>query len=168
MVHNKSGFTLLEVVISLAVLSILVATFMPILGWLMTRSKATMYDTQAGLILQEGMEVSYNVMVGSWDEDWSVYPEGKYHPAIDVSASPEKWVLLSGAQTGVQAKFDRQIEIKPVCRNNGDGKLIPGNCPPTAGTRDNNSKLLTTTVNWLENGRPKSISAELLVVNLGE
>jgi len=168
MKNNKyPGFVLIEVLISFAILSILVATFLPILAWLISRTKASAYDAQASLVLQEAIEVSYNVMAGGWDGDWSKYPQGIYHPAVDMGVSPAIWTLLPGVETGIEAKFNRQIEIQPVCRNNGTGEKLNGNCPEDAGTRDNNSKIFLATVGWTENGRPKSISAELLVTNLG-
>jgi len=165
---NKSGFTLIEVLVSLAILAILLTTFLPLLGWLISRTRATEYDAQASLVLQEAMEVSYNVMAGSWDRSWSVYPAGIYHPSLDVSMSPEKWILVSGNETGVEARFDRKIEILPVCRNQGNGDILPGVCNMHAGTVDDNSKMVVGTVEWKENGRPKSISAQLLVTYLGQ
>lgn len=166
MTKKAKGFTLIEVLITLAMLSILIATFLPILGWLISRTKASAYDAQASLVLQEAIEVSYNIMVGGWDEDWSRYPEGIYHPALDVGNDPPVWVLLENRETGVEARFNRQIEILAVCRNQGNGEILTGVCPENAVTRDNNSKILRATVDWIENGRTKSITGELLVTNI--
>lgn len=164
---NRVGFSLIEVLVALAILSILLATFIPLLSWLISRSRASAYDSQATLVLQEAMEVAYNVMAGNWDGDWSQYPEGIYHPAVDVSVSPAYWILLPGSEAGVEAKFNRQIEILAICRNQGNGDRLNGACPPSSGTRDDDSKLFVATVDWTEGGRIKSISAQLLVTKMG-
>ena len=163
---NRQGFSLIEVLVALAMLSIIMATFFPLLGWLISRSRASIYDAQATLVLQEAMESAYNVMAGNWDDDWEDYPEGIYHPAADVTSTPEVWVLLPGPESGVEARFNRQIEITAVCRDQGNGERNNGACPPTAETRDNNSKMMVATVDWMEGGRVKSLSANLLVVKM--
>lgn len=161
------GFTLLEVLIAFGYLAIVVATFLPLLSWLISRSRASAYDAAASLVLQEGMEVGYNVLTGEFDADWLRYPEGVYHPAVDMTVSPEVWTLLPDEQIGVEARYDRRIEITGVCRDQVTGERLTGECLINSPTRDNNSKVLKTTVEWREQGRDKSVSAELLVTNLG-
>ncbi len=164
---KRNGFTLLEVLIALVFLSIVIMTFLPILGWLISRSRASAYGTEASLVLQEGMEATYNILLADWDTNWTRYPEGIYHLAVNVTANPQTWALLPGSESGVETHFTRQIEILPVCREQGNGGRLPGNCPIGAATRDNNSKVIRTTVSWPEQGRTKSVESELLVTYLG-
>jgi type II secretory pathway pseudopilin PulG len=159
---NKNGFTLLESVIALAFLIIIVTTMLPILSWLISRTKASAYEAAASLVLQETMEVSYNVM-----SVWPEYPDGTFHPAINVAVSPETWILLSGEQDNVEAKFTRWVEVLPVCRDQVTGERVMTECNNTSENRDSDSKLLKGVVEWQEQGRDKSIAAELLVVNMG-
>jgi prepilin-type N-terminal cleavage/methylation domain-containing protein len=162
------GFTLLEVILALVLLSMLATTFLPIMGWLISRSTRSQYDAQAGEVLQEGMEVAYNVLISGWDKDWSRWPMGVYHPAVDTSFEPNVWTLVPGSQSEVEARFAREIKISPVCREVNTGRRGGEPPCPESWQEDANSKLVKTTVKWQEEGRPKSLTAELLVTYLGD
>jgi prepilin-type N-terminal cleavage/methylation domain-containing protein len=161
----KRGFTLIEAIISIGVIAIMIATFMPTVQWLTVKSKQIENNNEASLLLQEGMEVAYNVLVSDWDVSWGHYKDGKlFFPAI----SGSKWILDNGKETGIQATFDRQIEFLRVCRrvSDGDWKKCADTSDP-AYKKDDNSRYTITTVFWTENGKPVSISAEALFTNLG-
>jgi type II secretory pathway pseudopilin PulG len=164
---RKKAFTLIEVVLAIAMLTTISATFLPIMSWLNLRSRMFQYDSQAGLVLQKSMEVAYNVMISNWDKTWSKYPEGIYHPGIEVSADKSAWVLIPGEETNVEAKFSRTIEITPVCRNPNNGDLAVGLPCMGINVIDNNSKMINSTVVWKEAGNEKTIKAKLLVTYLG-
>lgn len=163
--RTKSAFTMIEVLVALGMVSVVVASVVPIVSWLVTRSRYVSYDVAASLLLQEGMEVSYNVLVSSWDADWSQYPAGVYHPLVNVAADPQVWVLLPGGQTDLQTRFNREVSIDPICRKNDTGERVVFPCPP-GSTVDNRTKVVTTTVKWQEVEKQRSISSELLVTQL--
>ena len=161
----KPAFTIIEVVTAVVVLTIIATSFFPILGWMITKSRKLQYDTQASLVLQEGTEVAYNIFAADWDDNWTIYSEGSsYHP--EVLAGSGTWGLGDGAETGVSGRFDRKIEIFRVCRNNGDGKILTGACPPNSSTWDKSSRRVVTTVGWTELGKKREVSAQLLITKL--
>lgn len=161
----KRGFTLIEIIVSFGIMSVVVASLFPIVSWLITRSKFLQYDAAASVLLQEGMEISYNVIVADWNEFLATFPDGTYHPAVDAVSIPEKWTLVPGSETNLETRFERTISIAPVCRNDSSGELVTGSCG-TGSTLDGNSKMITTTVKWKEQQKDKTITASLLVTNL--
>jgi len=151
------GFTLMETVLAVAMLSILAIAIFPTLGLLIQKSTLLRYDTQAAAILQEGMEVVYNVAAADWD---TVAVDQIYHPAVE--AGTGMWTLLPGEQT-VEAKYVRQITVSPVCRQGEEGRWeVCGE----DGRVDARSKLIRGEVRWQERGNDRVINAELLIVKL--
>lgn len=163
----KKGFTLIEVLVSFGMMSVIMASLYPIVSWLITRSKFLQYDASASILLQEGAEVAYNVIVPDWSSFTDNFSDGDYHPAIDASATPPKWTLVSNPETNLEARFERVINIASVCRDNSTGEIVAGTCGGTSAV-DKNSKIVTTTVKWTEQQKEKSISSTLLVTNLNQ
>lgn len=148
-------------------IGIMMASFFPMLGWMLSRSKRLEYDIQASVLLQEGMEVAYNVFLDNWDKDFAAYPPGIYHPVVNMAAAPDAWDLIPGEQTSLETRFARKVEVVQVCRNLGNGEQLPGSCH-AGPNRDTWSKKVITTITWREDGANKAISAELLLTNLSD
>ncbi len=150
----KRGSLFLESLLAISILAIIVVTTLPVLSFLLKRTQKAKYDAQASYLLQEGMEIAYNVFLVSWS-----YTPGIYHP----ETYNNKWVLKTGSENGIQARFNRDIQVYQVCRDNqGNIESPPGTC---TGRVDQDSKLIVTTVNWQEDTGLKKVSAELLVIN---
>jgi len=158
-----AGYIVLEALLSIVVLSMVVLSVFPMLSFLLKRSERSRYEARAGVLLQEAMEISYNVLLSGWDS----YTEGEYKPALD--AVTNRWVLVSGEDTNLETRFSRSIKISYVCRNLEGGKPIdpeifePNPCP---GILDAKSKWIKTTVSWDEAGEVKKTSANLLALDL--
>ena len=174
----KPGITLLEVVLSIAMLVIIFVSVYPVVGWLITRSRELKYDSQAAIVLQQGAEVAYNVFL----HDWQTFGEGNYRYGItrvDAAnpSSPDGWTLVPMASGEVDevGMFGRVIHISAVCRlvngtGQDQGKLqVPPQPNPNCNSGyaiDPDSKLVTTSVDWRENSSPKHIEATLLISKL--
>lgn len=155
----RLGFSVVEVIISIAVIAIISATLLPTIGWLVTKSHANKTNQQAGILLMEGIEVAYNVLQSSWNTS-----PGEYHPAVGVSVDGRAiWDLASGGEVGLEAKFNRTITVQDVCRDENTGvEMACGG----SGQLDVNSKRVVTEIDWLESGVGKRMEASLLVTNL--
>jgi type II secretory pathway pseudopilin PulG len=149
------GYLILESLIALVVLGVIIASVIPTVNFMLRRTQRSKYDTQASLLLQEGMEVVYNIFA----TDWNAYGPGSYKIVIDSSGSQPVWSLMHGTENNIAAKFMRKIEILPVNRDASTGDM--GGGPP-----DGNSRMVKTTIQWQENGNPVEISAQLLLTNL--
>ena len=155
----KKGLTLLEVIISLGMLAVIMSVVLPVMGWLITRSRQLEYENQAGVVMAAGMEVAYNVLLADWDK---AVAGGTYQIGVELkSDGSREWTLVSGSGL-VQSRFTRWVEVSQVCRDGQSGERK--DCGQ--GTADVNSKLLKTSVKWMEKQTEKTIGSELLVVRL--
>lgn len=174
----KKGLTLLEVVLSFAILSILVVSVYPVIGWLITRSKQLQYGSEAAMVLQQGAEATYNIFL----DNWNAFGNGRYRYAVTVADpadpnSPPAWTLVSLAAGEVDevGRFGRVIRVFSACRlTNGTGQNAgklqePPEADPGCNVNfapDPNSKVIITSVDWAENTVTKHIEARLLVTKL--
>jgi prepilin-type N-terminal cleavage/methylation domain-containing protein len=161
---SHRAFTLIEVLVAMAVMLIVVATILPTVSWLISRSAYLKYDAQAGVLLQEGMEVAYNLAAADWDNFTTSFPDGVYHPAVDVTTEPNMWTLVFGPESGLEARFERQVSVSPVCRDGATGGIVAGECG-SGSVWDSASKLLTVSIKWQENQSDKEINSTLLVTD---
>ena len=157
---RSRGYILLEAILAIAVFAMVVFSVVPMISFLLRRSARSAYETRAAALLQEGMEATYNIHVSNWD----AYPiDGTYHPGKSVN---NRWILFQGEQNNLETLFTRSITIKRPCRNNGNGELLQNQDAVCTGIRDPNSRIVTTTITWEEEGKQNSIEAKLLLVNL--
>lgn len=155
---RKYGFLLLETLIAMAILGMIVVMIFPTLNFMLRRSKASGFDTQASLLLQEGMEIAYNVI----QSNWSVYPTNAvYHPSLSLVANA--WQLAPNSDM-VEGKYTRSIELLSVCRSTSDPHYTTGACVAPR-TPDSSSLVIRTTISWEENMNTKEIHGELLLTS---
>ncbi len=157
----KKGTTLLEVLISLAILGILMGSFFPTVAFLTRQSRKFQYDSEASSVLQEGMEIAYNVFLTNWN---AVSDTGTYHPVLNASVDPNIWGLEPDEKM-VRSRYTRKIEVFRVCRNLSSGQQKTGECI-SGNDYDLNSRLIKTTVIWKENQVDREIASELLITRL--
>ncbi|MEK9200840.1 MAG: hypothetical protein AAB909_02585 [Patescibacteria group bacterium] len=158
--RNRLGFSVVEIIVSVAVISVVSSTLLPTIGWLVTKSQVSKTSQQGGVLLMEGIEVAYNVL----QSDWMIGP-GVYHPAVGVDVDERPiWNLVSGGEDNLEAKFGREISILDICRDVDTGAEL--SCD-LGGEVDVNSKRVTTVVLWRESGKTKRLEASLLIANLG-
>jgi prepilin-type N-terminal cleavage/methylation domain-containing protein len=151
--NNKSGFTLVEVLISTLVLSIVITATSAILTINIINATEIKNSYIASGLAQEGMEIVRNIRDTGWfagtPYDNSI-PDGSYRVQWNSSglmalgANPP---LLKDNSTGIYAYdsgtatlFKRTISVGTVASNV--------------------EKMVTVTVSWNERGLAKSVSAE--------
>ena len=149
----------LEALITIVIFGMLVVAIFPSLNFLVVRSRRTKENSQASILLQEGMEATYNVLTQSPDPDLSGFADGQYN----LAQSPASWVLNGPIFPTLPEVIDiyyRTITIEKVCRNDASG----GQEPCSGDNEDPNSKKVTTVITWTENSSDKDIKAEMVVV----
>ncbi|RJR14585.1 hypothetical protein C4579_04805 [Candidatus Microgenomates bacterium] len=147
------GYLLMETLVAVVLFSLVMISVIPTVNFMLKRSRRAVSDSDAALLLQEGMEATYTIFLSDWD----AYGDGTYH-LESVTSPSTHWELLPGNEI-LEAKFTRTIEINEVRRSNVTGEQLE------TGVIDPNSKIIKTTINWDEAGIPYNISAELLVIN---
>lgn len=150
------GYLILEALIGIAIIGLLTASVIPTISFLVKRTKQAKFDSQAGILLQQGMEVAYHVLIST--PDWSGYTSGVYHPVV----SGATWNLLPNSET-LETRFTRSVALSDVCRDmTHEAQIV--DCP--GGTVDAKSKKISVTVVWQEAGVTKNIDAQLLLYKL--
>ncbi len=155
---RKSGYLIIEILISIVIFMTVVVAIFSNIATVMVRTKRSGLTFEAGLLLQEEIEATYNIFL----RDWTVYPDGEYYPAINTSLG--EWTLLDGIENNVRTRYSRKVEIETVCRrpqsHPDSGKIV--DC--IAGEVDLNSKLIRGVVEWVEKGENKKVETEILLV----
>lgn len=151
MKKQQKGYIILEAMLSIVVLSMVVLSVIPMLSFLLRRTSVSAYEAQASLLLQEGMEVTYNIFTSKWD---SAPTSGLYHPG---KSGVSKWALFTGEEANLETRFTRVIEIKKEC-SNSDGQVVD-----STGAI---CRQITTKVTWQEAGETRELVSTLNVVQL--
>jgi hypothetical protein len=130
-------------------------------SFLLKRTERSKYESSAGALLQEGMEVSYNVLLSQWN---CCTTTGSYKITRFVSGSNTQWKLSLGEESNIETRFSRQILIRDVCRD-GTHSVIPRNSDGScSGTTSDDARVITTKITWDESGVAKQLISDLLVV----
>lgn len=119
---NSSGFVLVEALLAIAILSILLTSFVTAYSYGTEASLLTGARNRAGILAEEGLEATRSIR----DEEFSNLVDGTYGIAI----SANKWTLTGSSDTN--DIFTRTVNIATV---------------------DADRKLITSTVNWQQNGQ---------------
>lgn len=156
MKFKNRGYLILEILVASVLLGLVAVSVFPTVNFMFRRTRRAKYDTQASILLQEGVEVTQNIFSSAWD----LYGYGDYHLVLDQTDSSRfKWALEAGQETGIEARFDRIISILPVCRDKVKGTRDTPGCEIDQGSR-----LIKTTISWQENSETKQLNAGLLLV----
>lgn len=158
----KKGFSLLEVLLSIVMLSLIVTVLFPIIGNLISSSARHKYSSEAANVLQNGAEAVYNIMLGT--TDWDTVDNGTILHVQNVVDTSEtfSWTLEPDKEI-VRGRFNRWTQIDQVCRDADTGERI--DCVDMT-TLDPRSRMITTHVTWTEASGEKSLKTQLLVVKL--
>lgn len=151
-INYKNGFTLIESLISIAILLILVV------GGLSASTLATasvilnQNRSQANFLAQEGMEAVQSVRAGNFLS----LKTGEFHPVM----GPSVWSLVSGPE--VVGKFTRSIIISPIERAiscfTAVCDIVSG-----GGVTDTGSFKVNVKIAWPEVNGPKEVNLVTLV-----
>ena len=147
------GYILLEIIIAVLIFGLLYSSALPILGFLVKRVSRSTVDQQANLLVQEGMEIAYSVLMGQWDG----ISNNTYATYLDTTTPQPQWSLVPAADDFLQAKYRRTISITTVTRDSITGEIGPGTIDPM-------TKKITTTLEWESGGQTKTIAADFYVL----
>ena len=144
---TKQGFTLLEILVGA---SIITASFLGVLTVFdrLTKSSRQMVElTQAGFLLEEGLEATRVWRDTGW-ANLGNWPNGtEYY----LTWSGSKWAT-STTNTLLDSKFERKIKVANVNRDNTSKDIVL-----SGGTDDANTKLVTATVTWSSASGPTTV-----------
>ena len=154
MIKNTKGIGLVEILIVTAVLGVGLLAVISFLIYSRGVTFQVARTTEATTIAEEGIEAVRSIR----DEVWgSVLTAGTYYPEV-VS---DKWTLNAVDPGPINNLYTRTVVIEDVGRDvTTDHILISG------GTNDPNTKKVTSSVTWTENGRNKQVQLIAYITNL--
>lgn len=137
--NNNSGFTLVEVLIACAILSLCILALMTASSKGIQTSSQALRQTQAGFILEEGAEAVKTIRDASWNNISSLTTGTTYY--LSFSTSTNTWSLSTTPSPTIDSIFTRIVVLSAVNRDSNDDIA-------SSGTLDTRTKKVTVTVSW--------------------
>jgi len=151
----KRGVSLVEVLIGAFILTIFVTALVIAFQSFLTHSFATVPETQATFLAEEGIEAVKMIRDSGWSNITALTAGTPYylHFGTDWTASPtEEYVGI----------FQRTFIIENVGRNASKDIVVSG------GTDDSNTKKITVNVSWSKNSATSTKSIATYITNIHE
>lgn len=157
--NKKTGFALVEVLISIGIIAVLIAAFNTFIVKAAKLTQINQNEFQANLYLKEVIEIVEDLEQSDWEElSLSCTESNPCHPASEGSV----WKLYSYEQT-LNGKYKRGVYIESVCRDDSD---FPNNIVPCPGSfNDFNTKKVVATITWNNGSTPRTLVLETYVYN---
>jgi prepilin-type N-terminal cleavage/methylation domain-containing protein len=137
--NNSGGFTLVEVLIACAILSLCILALMTASSKGIQTSSQALRQTQAGFILEEGAEAVKTIRDASWSNISSLTTGTTYY--LSFSTSTNTWSLSTTPPPTIDSIFTRTVVLSAVNRDSNDDIA-------SSGTLDARTKKVTVTVSW--------------------
>lgn len=141
---NKSGFMLLEIIISIAIIVIAFGALIGVAFLVIKTSSSIHTQTQANFMVREEFEAVRNFRDGTtWATNGlGIVNTGDSNPYHVINSS-NKWSLASGVETA--GIFSKKVVFDKVSRVSGAGDIEPVYNPSHV---DNDTVKVTVTVSW--------------------
>jgi len=171
MKKRESGYLIIEILITIVIISMVFISVVSMIRFLQVRTAKSDWDTEASVLLQQGMEAAHSALLNDWgDGEDNGYDDGTYDPIFNDGKGV--WELKTDKEENLGTKFERRIEVSFVCRDINDAGKVIGDvadkfdCGQKSGEVDDDySRYLKGIVTWNEAGKERSVEAILLVLN---
>jgi len=150
----KQGFAMVEVLVSMAISSLLLMAFLAIIHESIKINSENADSLKAELYLREAIEASKDMEASDWVGISAApcYAPLECHPAVAGSA----WQLAAGAET-LDGKFSRKVSLEEVYRNQ---LVFPNEIVATPGVFDPNTIKVRAAISWESRYGPKILTLE--------
>ncbi len=163
MIKNTKGIGLVEILIVTAVLGVGLLAVISFLIYSRGVTFQVARTTEATTIAEEGIEVVRSMRDEGWDSNIVPLISGDtYYPSISGVNPDDKWTLITTPQPLIDNLYTRTVVIEDVGRVAGSDDIDPSG----GGNPDPNTKKVTSTVTWTENGRNKQVQLVAYITNL--
>lgn len=156
---KSRGIGLVEILIVTAVLGVGLLAVISFLIYSRGVTFQVARTTEATTLAEEGIEAVRVMRDESWNTNIATLDAATpatYYPVI----SSDKWTLTTTDPGPINNLYTRTIVVEQVGRDGADEILSSG------GTIDPNTKKVTSTVTWTENGRNKQVQLVAYITNL--
>jgi len=164
-VNSRKGFTLVEVLIGCAIISVTVFALMVSARKTIQLSNRALKQAQANTLLEEGVEAVKSIRDNSWSSISSLASNTNYYLYFNTGSN--EWTLSLSTSTPplsvptypIDGTFNRFVVFTPVYRDSND------NISDT-GTVDNGTEKVAVTVSWNGSSGPVSKNLVFYLTNL--
>jgi prepilin-type N-terminal cleavage/methylation domain-containing protein len=155
---KDKGFGLIEIIISIALVTIFLLTFTTLTLEAIKISQTNTKELKATMCLQELIEIAKDLEQSNWEEitNSNCYDPNVCHPEIQ----DNKWILVPGEEN--LDGYQRSLSIEPVYR---DQLSFPNIIVSNNGVLDPDTKKIVTKISWDDGFNPRSLILETYVYN---
>lgn len=156
MISPNKGLSIIEIVISAALIAVSVAGIIAAANVFFALSIKNTNQAQAALLLEETAEILQYLRDDSWDGNFTnMSTATNYHLDWDGTdyATTTTPVLVNG-------RFTRTFNIDEVRRDSSDDIVSSG------GSVDPDSYLVNVSISWVEKSGPQSVTSKFLIHNV--
>lgn len=151
-IQNK-GFGLLEVVVTIGIVTIFLLGIIQLLNFSLTNVRNNENQSQATNLATEAIEITRQVRDMDWSSFSSLDTDNPLHPAYGM-----EWSLTANCDT--VDIYTRCIDLDRVYRDDVTGDLVE-----SGGTEDSDSRKVKATISWTERGDTKSVEIQTFLTN---
>lgn len=149
--QKNNGFSIIEVIIACAIISITVSSLMSATGKSIQVSNQALKQAQATLLIEEGVEAVKSIRDNNWTDISGLTLDTNYY--LFFNATTNSWSLStsSTAPNGsiptypIDSVFTREVSVSAVSRDSSQNIA-------SSGTLDTGTKKVTVTVSWNKPG----------------
>ncbi len=133
---NQKGFFLVEVVVTTAIITVVLVSILGLIQNSVEASQRSLEFTQAGYLLEEGVESIKSIRDGVWTNITALSVGTNYY----LSWNGSNWSLSTTPST--IGLFTRIVTIDTVSRDSSDDITLSG------GTNDTGTKKFSVAITW--------------------
>lgn len=153
-IYSKQGFSLVEVVVSAAIMLVCVLALLTIHNLYLKNALDNTYSAKAAYLAEEGLEAMRYLRDDSWSGNISSLSDN-----FPYGVSLVGGVWKTGSTTAVDV-FDRTITLGPVYRD------VSGDIVSAGGSLASTTRLVTSSVSWSNRGATSTITLSTYLTNL--
>lgn len=166
--QKNNGFSIIEVIIACAIISIMVFSLMSATSKSIQVSNQALKQAQATLLIEEGVEAVKSIRDNNWTDISSLILDTDYYLFFNTSTNLWSLRLSSSGMSApsgsipnypVDSVFTRKVSVSAVSRDSSQ------NIAPS-GTSDIGTKKVTVTVSWDKPGGTVSKSLSFYISNI--
>ncbi len=155
--NKNTGFTLVEVIIACSIISLVTIALMSSASKGIELSGRALRQTQASMVLEEGVEAVKSIRDNSWTTISNLNLDTNYY--LTFNTNTNTWSLGITAVTPVDSIFTRTVVFSAVNRDANDDIA-------SSGTLDTGIKKVNVTVSWQTKTGTNSKNITFYLTNL--
>ncbi len=153
---SKSGFSLIEVVVGLAIISVSFFAMSSVAASFVRISTTTTHNLQATLLLEESVEALRSIRDAGWTSNIASMTNETWY-GLAFSTSTNKWATTT-AITQIDNIYYRRFKTSAVYRDSNDDIA-------SSGTLDTGTKKFTVEVYWRARGATSTKTVSTYLTN---